>query len=142
MYFFKRDGQFSSEVIAFSTKDGVLYFDKFEDNIAGGTLHAFISHISIPEIGIARSSWSYFERELFDTRNNLLGLAEVAFSANDLTLALAARTGLCVHIVVSTSKFHSSRHSTLSSALFACHNVVGIFSSSAMAVRASYLLLN
>lgn len=129
-------------MVPLSFEVGVLDLDELEDYVAGGSLHSFVSHVSIAEIRIARGPWGYFEGELFDSRDDFLRVAEVTLSANDLPFSLASRADLSIEVIVASSQFNSTGDSTLSSALLASHDVVRVLSTCAFAVRASYLLLN
>jgi hypothetical protein len=117
----------------------MLDLDQLKNNVAGGSLHSFISHVCIPKVGVADCAWSYFQSELLHSRDYLLGVAKVAFPANDFPFALAARADLSVEIVVAPPKFNSFGDATLASAFLACDYVIGVFCSSSLAVRTGYL---
>lgn len=119
---------------------GMLYFDQLKYNVAGGSLHSFISHVCISEVGVADRPRSHLQSELLHSGNDLLGVAKVAFPANDFPFALAARAGLSVEVVVASPKFNSFGDAALTSTFLACDYIIGIFSSCSLAVRASYLL--
>jgi len=142
LYFFQRNGEFSSNVITFSAQVRVLDLDKLKNNVAGSSLHSLISHVCISQVRIAGSSRSNLKGELLNTRNDLLGFAKMALSANNLSFSLTARTGLCVEVIISSSQLNSSGDSSLTSTFTAGYHVVGIFSSSSLAVRTCYLFLN
>lgn len=120
----------------------MLDFHQLEHNIAGCALHPFVTHVGIPQIGVAGGARSDSEGEFLDSGNDLLGLAEMALPAYDLALALASRTSLRVEVVVASAELDPAGGSALAAALLAGHYVVGVLRSCPLAVRAGYLLLN
>jgi hypothetical protein len=66
----------------------------------------------------------------------------MTFPANDFTFSLASGTSLGEQIVIPSSEIDSSLNFTLSSTVFAGDNIVGIFSSGSMTVRAGDLFFD
>lgn len=87
-------------------------------------------------------AWLDLEGELLNPRDDLLGLAEVALATDDFPLALTPRTGLGVHVVVTSSQLDSASYPTLPATLLTGDNIVGVLSTGSLAVRAGYLFLN
>lgn len=129
-------------MISLSSEVGVLDLHELEDDVTRCALHPLIAHVGVPEVGVAGRAWFDLQGELLDSGDDLLGVAEMALPADDFALALASRTDLRVHVVISTSQLHPSRHSALTRALMAGHHIVWIFSASALAVRTSHLFLD
>ena len=136
------DGYFGADVVTLSAEVGVLDLHELEDDIAGRALHPLVAHVGVAQVGVAGRAGLDLERELLHSGDDLLGVAEMALPADDLALALASRTDLRVHVVVSSAELNPSRHSSLPRALVARDHVVGILSASALAVRAGHLLLH
>lgn len=127
-------------VLAF--KVGVLDLNQLEDYITGSALHSLIPHVSIAKVRMALSSREYLKGELFHPWDDLLRTTEMAFPTNNLSLALASRTLLCVKVVVPPSDLYSSSHFAFALAFLALHNIIRVLSSSALAMRTSHLFLN
>ena len=142
MYLFKGDRDGGFEVVAVPFKVGVLDLHQFEYYVAGSPLHSLVPHVGVPEVGVAGSTFFDFEGELLHTRDDFLRVAEVAFAANHLALALAAGTRLGVEVVVPSSQLDPPGHSPLAAALPTLDHVIGVLSPSALAVGTSHLLFN
>ena len=120
----------------------MLNLNQLKHDVARSSLHPLIPHVGISKIRVALGAWLYLEGEFLNPRDDFLGLAEVALAADYLPLALAAGTGLGVHVVVASSQLDSASYPTLPATLLTGDNIVGVLSTGSLAVRAGYLLLN
>ena len=136
------DHQVSPEMVCLSPQVGVLDLHQLKHNIARRTLHPLIAHVGVTQIGVAYRTRGHFEGKFLDSRDDLLGVAEMAFAADDFAFALAARAGLSVEVVVAAAQLDSPGYSALALALVASDHVVGVLGPSPFAMGTGYLLLN
>lgn len=129
-------------MVSLSLEVWMLDFYQLEDDVAGGALHPLVAHVGISQVRVTGRSWFHLQRELLNSGNDLLRIAQVTLPADDFAFSLASRANLGVHVVISAAQFHSPCNSSLAVALVTGNDIVWVFSACSFAVGTCHLLFD